>query len=111
MNWIEIDTVEKLEEAYLDSDKERVLLVKYSPACIVNYLMKSLLEREWWNDAMRMKTYIINPRTQREISDKIAFDLGVKHESPQAIVIENRKAVYSASHGKMLVANLKQFAN
>lgn len=111
MNWIVIDSPEKLEDAYASSEEAKVLLVKYSPSCVVNYLMKTLLEREWWDDAMRMKTYIINPKTHKELSDKIARDLEIKHESPQAIIIENRKALYFASHGKMIVSNLKKFAN
>jgi len=111
MNWITIESEDKLNEAYALSENEKVLIFKYSPTCVINYLIKSMLEREWWDDAMRMKAYLLNIKQHNDISRKIENDLKVAHQTPQAIVVYKRKAVYSASHGQVKLSNLKVYAN
>lgn len=42
----------------------------------------------------------------RPVSNEIAARLGVKHESPQAILVRGGKAVWHASHRQVTAANL-----
>ncbi|MCI0450231.1 MAG: bacillithiol system redox-active protein YtxJ [Chlorobi bacterium] len=111
MNWLKINSEAKIREIKELSQNGRVLIFKYSPRCVVSYLMRTLFEREWHEEAMKMETYLLNVREYKELSDKIASELGVEHASPQILVIEKGKCVFSASHGKVLVSNVKQFRN
>jgi bacillithiol system protein YtxJ len=45
-----------------------------------------------------VKKYFLDLISYREISNAIARKFQVEHESPQAIIIRDGKAVYSASH-------------
>lgn len=111
MNWILADSADKIYEAEDLSQKERVLILKYSPKCVISHIMKNLLQKEWAEGEMRMKTYIVNVINNDAISNDIAQRYGVQHESPQVLVLEKGKVVYNASHGQVIYANLKQYAN
>jgi len=111
MNWINVDSIEKTGEIKELSKNHSVLIFKYSPRCIIDYIVRLLFQREWHEATMRMKTYLINVIEYKELSDKIANEFGVEHQSPQILIIENGKCIFSASHGKLKVSEIKQFAN
>src|SRR5437588_9798869 len=101
MNWLQIDTENKLQEINDLSAHERVLILKFSPACSISFITKMLLEREWNADLMNMKSYILNVLSRKELSKKIEKEYGVQHESPQVLIIENGKCINNFSHGKI----------
>lgn len=111
MNWIKIDSKESLADLKSTSMNERVLLFKFSPDCTVNYVVKMFLEREWAEGEMKMKTYLVDVISNKEISAEIVKQFGIEHESPQALVISEGKADYFASHGKIVYSELRKFAN
>jgi bacillithiol system protein YtxJ len=111
MKWIIIDSADKIYEAEDLSRTERVLIFKFSHLCSISHVMKMLLQREWHEGEMRMKTYIVNVIDNHELSKDIADRFKVKHESPQVIILEKGKAVYNASHGQVKFENLQQYAN
>ena len=111
MNWIKADSIEKIDEIKALSGSEKVLILKFSPKCSINYVVRFLLEREWNNGEMQMKTYLVDVLSNRELSDKIEKDFGVTHETPQAIILEKSKPVFSASHGKVIFSELRKYAN
>jgi len=44
----------------------------------------------------------------RSVSDKIAADLGVTHQSPQILMVKDGKCIYTASHSQINVEDLKE---
>lgn len=111
MNWIKADTTKKIDEIKSLSGSEKVLILKFSPNCSISYVVRFLLEREWNEGEMQMKTYLVDVIANRELSDKIENEFGVPHETPQAIVLQNSKPVFSASHGKVIFSELRKYAN
>ena len=45
-----------------------------------------------------IKSYFLDLITYREISNRIAHEFDVEHESPQILIIENEKSIYDQSH-------------
>jgi bacillithiol system protein YtxJ len=83
----------------------RVLLFKHSPVCPVSAAARE--EYEQWNrelpDAPAMFVDVIADRaTARGIADRC----GVHHESPQAILFENGKPTWNASHDAITLGSL-----
>ena len=111
MNWINVENAGRIGEIKELSHKERILIFKYSPNCLISYVMKSLFEREWHETAMRMKAYLVNIIENKELSRDIAEEFGVEHHSPQILIIEKGKCIFFASHGKANMNAIKQFAN
>jgi len=111
MNWIKADSIEKMDEIKALSASEKVLILKFSQKCSINYVVRFLLEREWNDSVMQMKTYVVDVLSNRELSDKIEKEFGVTHETPQAIILRNSKPVFTASHGKIIFSELRKYAN
>ncbi len=111
MNWIQIDSSEKINEIKELSGSQKVLILKYSPNCGISYIVRNLLEREWSEGEMRMKTYLLDVISNKDLSQKIESELGLVYESPQVLILEKSKPVFSASHGKVIYSEIKKFAN
>ncbi len=111
MNWIKADSADKLDEIIALSKNEKVLILKFSPKCSINYVVRFLLEREWNEGEMQMKTYIVDVLSNRELSDRMEKEFGVTHETPQAIILQNSQPVFTASHGKVIFSELRKYAN
>ena len=99
MDWIELKKKEQLEAIKRASFGQPVLIYKHSTRCGTSTLVKNKLERKWnINEAGELKTYYLDLINNRDISNQIASEFGVFHESPQVLIIRNGKSVYDASH-------------
>jgi bacillithiol system protein YtxJ len=83
-------------EARSRSEEQPVLLFKHSAACSVSGRadeeMRQLAEDE------DVPTYKLVVQESRALSDEIANTLGVRHETPQAILLHGREPVFNTSH-------------
>ncbi len=111
MHWEKIESQEKLKEVYSLSRKERVLIFKFTPGCPIDIVVKLLFEREWNRNLMNMNIYSVNPEINKDISVQISEQYNIIHHSPQCLIIENGKCIYSRSNGNIRFDELKHFAN
>jgi len=91
-NFIELNSIDQLEELFEKSNEEPVVLFKHSVTCPISsgvYYEVSEVEAD---------VNLVIVQKARHISNEIATKTGIRHESPQAIVLKNGKAVYHASH-------------
>lgn len=51
---------------------------------------------------------MVTVQTHRDLSNAIAQRLGVRHETPQAILVRAGRAVWTASHFRVNAAELKK---
>lgn len=97
--WKTIKTEEDLEKAIKESYENRVAIFKHSTSCFISKTVLKNFEKEIENsDAQNVSFYFLDLSAFRPISNKIAEDFGIRHESPQLIVLENGKAINNASH-------------
>ena len=111
MNWIPVDSEEKLDEIKKLSAEKRVLLFKFKPGLTLNTLVRMVLEREWNPNEMKMDVYILEVNEYPSLSEKSSADFNVPHNTPQALIIEKGKCIFSANHGKIDFRTLRGFAN
>ena len=112
-NWIEISDVSSLEKAVKQSSESNlsgILLFKHSTRCPISAMAKMRLE-SGWDFPDDVPAYLIKVVEHRNVSNKLAEITGVQHESPQIIVLKDEKPVYHASHGAILVNQLKKVLN
>lgn len=101
MNWEKLDKIESLEDIKEVSKNQKVLIFKHSTRCPISANALNRLERSWNEEEMQnknIKPYYLDLITYRNISDKIAQEFKVMHQSPQVIVVENGEAIYDNSH-------------
>lgn len=73
-----------------------VLLFLHDPYCPIS--------RRAWGEMQQLAeqpladAYLVNVSRQHDLSDAIAARTGVRHESPQALVLRDGEAVWDASH-------------
>jgi bacillithiol system protein YtxJ len=51
---------------------------------------------------------IVTVQTHREVSNAVAARLGVRHETPQALLIRNGRVVWAASHFRVTAEAVKK---
>lgn len=98
-------------ETILQKSKDRPQLIyKHSHRCSVCFLAKEELEgvADQINEIADL--YMVNVIHERDFSNAIASELNVRHESPQVIILKNRKVLWKGSHwdvnGKHILSQL-----
>ncbi len=108
MNWNQLENVATLATIKEESATQRILIFKHSTRCSISTMALGRLERSWKDSEMAaLKPYYLDLLNFRAISNQIAEDFGIHHESPQVLVISNGQCVYHASHSDIDYKELK----
>jgi bacillithiol system protein YtxJ len=99
--------IDDLDRALAATDERPLLLFKHSFSCGVSAealdeLVSHLNERE-----LNASYAMVTVQTHREVSNAVAKKLGVRHESPQALLICGGRVVWSASHFRVTAAAVR----
>lgn len=97
-------------DALLEASHEQpVALLKHSTACPISARgQKQFVQLEEDGD---LPLYTVVVQHTPDLSDHIAETLGVRHETPQAIIIADGEAVYHASHYEVSAEALRDAAD
>jgi len=99
MKWSELKELGQLDEIDRESIDKTILIFKYSTLCPTSRVVFDRLQRNWKDDEMySVLPYFLDLIRYREISNKVADTYGIRHESPQVIVLQEGKAIYNESH-------------
>ena len=101
--WKSIRSEDDLQNAITESTEKKVAIFKHSTSCFISKTVLKNFEKEVANSDKDVSYYFLDLLANRSISNKIADDLGVTHQSPQLIVLENGKAIANASHQSISV--------
>ena len=111
MNWLKLETLEQLKAIKENSIENRVLIFKHSTRCSISQMALTRLERDWQSAEMgEVKSYYLDLIKHRDLSNHIAEEFSVQHESPQVLVIENGQAIYDRSHNDIRYTELAGIA-
>lgn len=108
-----IDWTVLKEEGQLDELKEQsfekpVVLFKHSIRCSISSMAIHRLENYWDIDSEEATPVYLDLINYRAISNKIESDFGVRHQSPQILIIKEGKCVYHTSHNEIDVEGIKE---
>ena len=107
MNWNKLTTAAQIDEIKALSSQKPVFIFKHSTRCSISSMSLDRLQRNWKaEDADKITPYYLDLIAYRAVSDQIAKDFGVAHESPQILVIREGKVVYHESHYGISYATL-----
>lgn len=77
------------------SEEQPVVIFKHSTTCSISAAAYSEMEQ------FSGEVVLIEVQRARELSREVEKQTGIRHESPQVLVLENGKVVWSASHFKV----------
>jgi bacillithiol system protein YtxJ len=98
MKWNELRSPDQLDVIREESKSKPVLIFKHSSRCSISQLTLERLQRKWSVQADAIKPYFLDLIAFREVSNRVADQFSVEHESPQVLLIRNGSAVYDSSH-------------
>jgi len=105
--WQPIQSEQDLEEAIASSYQQKIAIFKHSTSCFISKTVLKNFEKEIeQSQDCGAVFYFLDLLAYRDISNKIAKDLGIRHESPQLIVIENGRAINNASHQDITLSQI-----
>jgi len=103
-----VQQLDDLDRLIAESDERPVLLFKHSRSCGISAEALDELIDHLNVDAPTARYAMVTVQTHREVSNAVAARLGVRHQTPQAILVRDGRAVWSASHFHVNAAGIRQ---
>jgi len=99
--------VESLDAAIAESRERPVLLFKHSRHCGTSFEALDELQAHIETAPTGSAAYkMITVQTHRSVSDAVSQRFGVRHETPQAILLRDGKVIWKASHFRITASEL-----
>ena len=96
MNWITLSNEADLEKINKLSFTSPQVIFKHSTRCSISAMAKNRLERS--EGPENLGFHLLDLIKYRSLSNQVAKDYNVYHESPQILTIIDGKCVYNESH-------------
>ena len=108
VTWNQLTDLGELNEIITISEEKPVVIFKHSTRCSISRMALKQFENQY--DAQEnVVSYFLDLLKHRDISNEIAIQFNVQHQSPQILVIKDGKSVYNASHSDIDADDLKRF--
>lgn len=109
MSFKTLTTIKQVDE-WLDSSKNQpVLFFKHSTRCPISQEAYEQFEQfQFTDEATRLKMGLIFVIEHRDVSNYLEEKIGVRHESPQAILVENQQVLWHDSHRALTISAFQQ---
>lgn len=101
-NFLRIDDRATLDNLISDSKQQTVLVFKYSNACPISARAYRELEK------VEGQVNLLEIQAVPDLSREVESMTGVRHESPQVILLRDGKAVWNASHFDVNAASVSK---
>ena len=96
MHWKVLTTGEQLTALLAQSHAKPQVIFKHSIRCSISSVIKTRLETG--TAPADIDFHYVDLINHRPLSNKIAEDLKVHHESPQVLLIKNGECIFDESH-------------
>ncbi len=109
IDWKVLNSLEQLEDFKAQSNDKLVVFFKHSTRCSISSMAKSKFERTWNYDESKAIPVYLDLIAHREISNALADEFGVSHQSPQILVIKDEICIYDNSHNQIDATSLSKY--
>ena len=87
-----VTNAQSLESLFTLSQSQPVIIFKHSTTCPISAAAYKQMSR------VGAQISLVVVQSARDVSNEVASRTGVRHESPQVMVLKNGEVVWSASH-------------
>lgn len=101
VNWIPLESEEQLNEILQNSVSKKQVIFKHSTRCGISRKVINQFEKQEIPEN-EIDLYYLDLLCFRDISNAIAVKFNVQHQSPQLIVLEDKKVIAHGSHHDIL---------
>lgn len=97
---VNVESAEQLDDILALSQEKKVYIFKHSSRCGISSVVLNRFEKQVKE---KNETYFhVHIQGNRSLSNRIAEELQIRHESPQLIVLKNAKVLAHGSHYDLL---------
>lgn len=107
--WKKLESLSQLDDAIAQSHATPQIIFKHSTRCIISKMVLSQFEENLAAIPEQANLLFLDLLSHRDISNAIAMQLGVHHESPQVVVIKNGQAVFHESHHSIDATTIAEY--
>lgn len=108
MNWKILANTDQIDEIKVASKHKMQIIFKHSTRCIISKMALKRFEDEF-NLEGQIDLYYLDLIKYRDISNRIADDFEIIHQSPQILLIKDGKVIYNESHEGIDAGVLHEF--
>jgi bacillithiol system protein YtxJ len=105
---LHVQRLDELDILLAESSRRPLLLFKHSRSCGVSAEALDELVDHLNGESIDARYAMVTVQTHRDISNAVADRLGVRHHTPQAILVRDGRAVWSASHFRVSAPAIRQ---
>lgn len=106
--WIQLESMDQLDVIAENSKNKTQVVYKHSSTCGISRMVLNMFS-EGYDTDLDIDLYFLMIQNHREVSNTIEEKFGVKHESPQLLVIKNGEVVFHTSHGAIADTDFTQY--
>jgi bacillithiol system protein YtxJ len=99
MNWISLESADQLSE--IKQQPGYSIIFKHSTRCSISLMAKRRFEMDWDNLPENMPLYFLDLIKYRDLSNQVAQDFQVHHQSPQLLLIKGGECILDQSHSSI----------
>lgn len=96
---VTIETEQQLQEVLQAESGKPVFLFKHSTRCPVSAAAHKEVTK--FEESSSVPVYLVRVIEERPLSNYIASTYGIKHESPQVLLVQDDSVLWNASHWKV----------
>jgi len=100
-------TKEDYRELLRSSGQSPVFLLKHSITCGISAMAREDFQG-FDEEAGGCECWELTVQSSRDLSNLVARETGIRHESPQVILFRDGTPVWHASHGQIRLENLRE---
>jgi bacillithiol system protein YtxJ len=93
-----LNHIEELEQLLSESTTRPLLLFKHSYSCGISAEALDELVDHLNDPPLDVRYAMVTVQTHRDVSNAVTATLGVRHETPQVLLVHEGRVVWSASH-------------
>ena len=101
MTWKQLDTAEQINA--IKNETGYSAIFKHSTRCSISMMVKKRFELDWNKLPSDFPLYFLDLIKHRDLSNQVAKDFNVHHESPQLLLIKDGECISDVSHGEVSV--------
>ncbi|MDF1516583.1 MAG: bacillithiol system redox-active protein YtxJ [Lutibacter sp.] len=108
IKWMPLSDKSQLEDIIKISSNKPVLIFKHSTRCGISRMVLKNFESDYDIPETEVDLYFLDLLNYRSLSQDVSTTFKVVHQSPQVLVIKNKKSVYDNSHHSITIEAIKE---
>jgi len=106
--WIQLESLNQLDTITENSKNKPQFIYKHSSTCGISRMVLNMFSESYDMD-LDVDLYFLTIQNHRDVSNAIAEKFGVRHESPQLLVVKNAEVAFHTSHGAISDTDLTKY--